>query len=65
MIRFIRFFIGNWKDYPCFRAFCDARPHMMAEARARGDYIYKSRFDYARRNAKLYYKHYREARHAE
>lgn len=65
MMRFIRFFISNWKDYPIFRAFCETRPRMMAEARASGDYIYKGRFDYAWRNTRLYYKHYKEERHAE
>ncbi|MBR5949116.1 MAG: hypothetical protein IKZ82_10820 [Clostridia bacterium] len=63
MIRFIRFFIAKWAEYPYFIAFCDARPQLMAEAKARGDYMYKSRFDFAWSNAKLCCKHSKEDKH--
>ena len=66
MFKFIRYFIMAWREYPCFMRFMEglkenspeAYKQMYEEDRARGvEPEYKSRFDYALRNAKIHYAH--------
>ena len=62
MYKFIRYFINAWVNYPSFIAFCnrfsdEQKKAMEAEDAKRGIKPYRSRFDYAYKNAKIHYSH--------
>lgn len=67
MIRFIRFFIKGWNEYPQFLSFFNSlkerKPlevkRMEESDLKRGIKPYRGRFDFAFRHAKIYMKHRR------
>ena len=64
-MKFIRYFIYEWKKHPRYMAFMEnmkkRKPKKFREYersnRARGIKPYKNRFDFAFRNAKILYAH--------
>ena len=65
MLKFIRYFIYEWRNYPLFFGYAAQikanNPKLYAEMEAsdrkKGIKPYKSRFDFALRNAKIRYNH--------
>ena len=70
MFRFIKYFIGAWKDYPSFLSFSrelekknPGKLKKMEKADLKcGIKPYSGRFDFAIRNAKIKYRHKRGCR---
>jgi hypothetical protein len=73
MFRFLKFFICEWMHYPSYDEYYkhmkQTHPKLMASIEAsdllKGIKPFKGRFDFAFRNAKLQYKHYKDRKGCE
>lgn len=57
MIRFIQHFAMYWREYDSFLYYWSERKEQLEKLIDAGEYWYKSRFDYAWKNAVLWWKH--------
>jgi len=57
VIKFIKYFIYQWLDYPIFKAYWDRLPKRRKEIEDKGEWFPKNRFDYAWTLTKIRYKH--------